>query len=93
MNMYSLQGFEALIGAEWGQVCQSLIVVWNWMPGSPQMWAASVIILKRSIARWISTTSPSVTARVCQGPSILTACMNSSVTRTLLFEFWKKTEL
>ena len=28
-NMYSEQGFEARIGPLAGQVCQSLIVVWN----------------------------------------------------------------
>jgi len=31
-----------------------------------------------------------VTAFVCQSASLSTACMNSSVTRTELFEFWKK---
>ena len=38
-------------------------------------------------------TRPSVTARVCHSPSSTTARMNSSGTRRLLFEFWKKTEL
>ncbi len=37
-------------------------------------------------------TSPVRTARVCHSPSSITARMNSSVTRTLLFEFWKKTD-
>ena len=32
------------------------------------------------------------TARVCQSLSSTTARMNSSVTRTELFEFWKKTD-
>ena len=32
------------------------------------------------------------TARVCHSPSSSTARMNSSVTRTLLLEFWKNTD-
>ena len=39
-NMYSEHGLEALIGPDCGQVCQSLIVVWNWMPGSAEAQAA-----------------------------------------------------
>ena len=39
-NMYSEHGFDARIGPEAGQVCQSLIVVWNWMPGSAEAQAA-----------------------------------------------------
>ena len=35
---------------------------------------------------------PSVTARVCHASSSTTARMKSSVTRTLLFEFWKNTD-
>ena len=49
-NMYSLHGFDALMRPEFGQVCQVLIVVSNWMPGSPQMWAASAILRDRSRA-------------------------------------------
>ena len=37
-------------------------------------------------------TSPLTTARVCHSPSSITARMKSSVTRTLLFEFWKNTD-
>ena len=33
-----------------------------------------------------------VTARVCHSASASTERMNSSVTRTLLFEFWKNTD-
>jgi hypothetical protein len=40
----------------------------------------------------VSITSPVVTDRVCHSPSSSTARMNSSVTRTELFEFWKKTD-
>ncbi len=39
-NMYSEQGFDAMIGPDAGQVCQSLIVVWYWMPGSADAQAA-----------------------------------------------------
>src|SRR5580704_18512427 len=39
-NMYSLQGLEARISPPAGQVCQSLMVVWDWMPGSAQAQAA-----------------------------------------------------
>ncbi len=33
-NMYSLQGLRRRISPPAGQVCQSLMLVWNWMPGS-----------------------------------------------------------
>src|ERR1700692_4961119 len=39
-NMYSEHGLEARIAPPAGQVCQSLIEVWNWMPGSAQAQAA-----------------------------------------------------
>jgi hypothetical protein len=38
--MYSEHGLEARIGPLLGQVCQSLMVVWNWMPGSAEAQAA-----------------------------------------------------
>ncbi len=75
-----------------GQVCQSLIVVSNCMPGSPQKCAASEILRMRSRARNVSETSPVETKRVDHSRSSTTAFMNSSVTRTELFAFWKKTE-
>ena len=34
-NMYSEQGFEALMRAVFFEVCQRLMVVSNCMPGSP----------------------------------------------------------
>ncbi len=40
----------------------------------------------------VSTGSPVVMACVVQSLSSSTACMKSSVTRTELFEFWKKTD-
>ena len=39
--MYSEHGFDALIRPDSGQVCQRLIVVSYWMPGSAQRQAAS----------------------------------------------------
>src|SRR2546425_6974407 len=90
--MYSEHGLEALIRPLFGTVCQSLIVVSNWIPGSPHWCAASAIMPMRSRALYVSTTSPVTTARVDQEASLSSACMNSSLTRTELFEFWKKIE-
>src|SRR3954447_17547946 len=39
-NMYSEHGLEARMAPPFGQVCQSFIVVWNWMPGSAEAQAA-----------------------------------------------------
>src|SRR5947207_12639033 len=46
-NMYSLQGLLALIGPEFGQVCQRLMVVSYWTPGSPQYQVPSAICRNR----------------------------------------------
>ena len=89
-NMYSEHGLLALIRSVFGQVCQSFTVVSNCMPGSPHAQVASAIIFTTSRALSVSTGSPEVRARVCHSPSSSTACMNSSVTRTELLEFWKK---
>src|SRR5712671_616901 len=90
MKRYSLHGLLALIRAVLGQVCQSLIVVSNWRPGSPHWCAASQIIPIKSRARYVSTGFPVTTALVVHGRSFSTASMNSSDVRTELFEFWKK---
>ena len=45
-----------------------------------------------SFALNVSIGLPSTTAWVVQSLSSTTAFMNSSVTRTLWFAFWKKTE-
>ena len=42
--MYSEHGLDAWIRSVLAEVCQSLIVVSYWMPGSPQRWAASAIL-------------------------------------------------
>src|SRR5262249_40356656 len=91
-NMYSLQGLLALMRSVVAEVCQSLIVESNCSPGSPHWCAASAIERHTSLARSVSTTAPERTARVCHARSRITASMNSSVTRTELFEFWKNTD-
>jgi len=90
--MYSEHGLDALMRPLAGQVCQSLIVVSNCMPGSPLACAASPIACMTSRARNVSATSPVVTNRVRHSPSASTACMNSSVTRTELLAFWNATD-
>src|SRR6187549_3233492 len=60
-NMYSEHGFDALMRAVLMHGCQSLIVVSYWMPGSPQIHAASAILRMMSRARNVSTFLPSVT--------------------------------
>ena len=74
-------------------VCQRLMVVSYCIPGSPHFQVASAILCMRSRARNSRTGSRPLTVRVVKAASDSTACMNSSVTRTLLFAFWKKMEL
>src|SRR3954466_11300847 len=91
-NMYSEHGLLALMRSVSGHVCHSLTVVSNCMPGSPHTQVPVAICFIRSRALNVSIGEPSFTAFVCHSPSSRTARMKSSVTRTLLFEFWKKTE-
>src|SRR6185437_8889904 len=58
-NMYSEHGLEARIGPPAGQVCQSLIVEWNWMPGSAQAQAARETESHSSRAFKVFATLPS----------------------------------
>ena len=92
-NMYSEQGFDALMRAVALQVCQRFTVVSYCMPGSPQCHAESAMRWSSSRARSFSAGEPSLTLRVHQSRSSSTACMNSSVTRTEWLAFWKKIEL
>src|SRR6188472_3630072 len=92
-NMYSEHGLLALMRAVFGQVCHSLTVVSNCMPGSPQTHVPSAIPRIRSRALKVSIAEPSRTAFVVHSPSSSTARMKSSVTRTLLLEFWKNTDV
>src|SRR5215218_9919632 len=90
--MYSLQGLDALIRPDSGQVCQRLIVVSYWTPGSAHRHAASEIwSISLRAGRFLSD-SPLVRAIRSQSSPASTACMNSSVTRTELFAFWYCTE-
>src|SRR5918994_3175401 len=86
--MYSEQGLLALMRAVFGAVCHLLIVVSYCMPGSAHSQAASAIWFIRSRAGIERTSSPVVTALSAQSSPLITACMNSSVTRTELFAFW-----
>ena len=91
-NMYSEHGFDARIGPDCGQVCQSLMVVWNWMPGSAEAQAAKPILSQRA-ARidGLDTCCRRGGQSRFQSPSAPTALRNSSVTRTELLEFWPET--
>src|SRR5580692_11954689 len=57
-NMYSEQGFEALMRAVFFEVCHLLIVVSNCIPGSPHWCVASEIWRIRSRAILRSFFSP-----------------------------------
>ena len=86
--MYSLHGLEALIRPDSGQVCQRLMIVSYWTPGSAQSQAASEIWFIRSRAGSVLVVSPSLRASRSQSSPASTASMNSSVTRTELLAFW-----
>ena len=75
------------------QVCQRFTVVSYCMPGSPHCQADSAIRCSNSRALNFSAGLPSVTFFVHQSRSSSVACMNSSVTRTEWFAFWKKIEV
>src|SRR6476620_7952483 len=91
-NMYSEHGLEARIGPDAGHVCQSLIVVWNCRPGSAEAQAADAILSHKARALRVSATLPGLVRQVrSQSPSASTALRNSSVTRTVLLEFWPET--
>src|SRR5579862_753273 len=87
-NMYSEHGFDALMRPEFGHVCQRLIVESYCTPGSAHIQAASATFCQTSLASKVSQISPPVRERVRHLPPPSIARMNSSVTRTLLFEFW-----
>src|SRR5687767_243776 len=85
MNENSEHGFVATWRALLATGFQSLIVVSYWMPGSPQIHAASA--MRRKIARALSVLdgSPVVTSTVVHEASSWTASMNASVARTEWF--------
>src|SRR3954451_11204765 len=86
-NMYSEHGFEELIGAVFGQVCQRWIVSSYCNPGSPQSQVPSAILSIRSRALYVSIGRPVVTARVVHSPSASAARRKPSVTRTVRLAF------
>src|SRR5205085_3606014 len=91
-NMYSEHGFEARIAPEAGQVCQSLTVVWYCRPGSAQAQAAWPIFSQSSRAFTVLAILPGLVRQVrSHSASASTALRNSSVTRTVLLEFWPDT--
>src|SRR5216683_1419999 len=92
-NMYSEQGFEALMRAVFLHGCQRFTVVSNCMPGSPHWCVASAICRRMSRALHRFTGWPVATPLVHQSPSRIAASMKSSVARTELLAFWKKIEL
>src|SRR6202165_2065273 len=63
-NIYSEQGFEALMRAVFLQVCQRFTVVSYCIPGSPQRQADSAMLCSRSRALCFSNGFPSLTLRV-----------------------------
>jgi hypothetical protein len=91
--MYSLHGFDALMRAVPDEVCQALTVVSYCRPGSPHSHAAVAMSRQRSRAWTVWTGLPSRGERSTHSRSFCTASMKSSVTRTELLEFWKKTDL
>src|SRR5512134_2626438 len=88
MDMYSEHGFEALIRDVFGSVCQALMVVSYWTPGSAHFHAASAACRSRSRAGSVVTTLPSVRAVRFQSSFASAASMKASVTRIELFAFW-----
>src|SRR5580698_8867714 len=93
-NIYSEQGFEALIRPEFGQVCQRLIVVSYCTPGSPQPQAHSAILAITSRAGQLGPAfCGSVTQWVVHVSFASTARMNSSLRRTDRLAFWNRMEL
>src|SRR5918992_5373475 len=88
MCMYSEHGLDALMRPEFGLVCQALIVVSYWTPGSAQRQAASAACFSKSRAGRRFTTVPSVRAVRFHSSPAAAASMKASVARIELFAFW-----
>src|SRR3954462_14820214 len=81
-NMYSEHGFDAMIGPEDGQVCQSLMVVWHCRPGAAEAQAAWPTFSHRVRAFRVLAILPGFVRQVrSHSASDSTALRNSSVTR------------
>jgi len=76
IDMYSEQGFDALMRPVFGSVCHALIVVSYWTPGSAHSHEASAICRSTSRASVVSTTEPSVRAVRFHSLPSMTASMN-----------------
>src|SRR2546429_9957986 len=88
--MYSEHGLDALIRPEFGDVCQSLIVLSYWTPGSAHCQGAWAIWRMSSRASIVSPIGlPSTRAVSCQAPPRTTPLIHSVVTRTELLAFWE----
>src|SRR3989338_1963205 len=92
-NMYSLHGLLACIMSVFGHVCPLLIMVSYCIAGSTQIHAGSEMSFIKSRALYVSAGLTETTNFVVQSLSCSTAFMNSSVTLTLWFAFWKLIEL
>src|SRR5262249_39939221 len=84
-------GLEALMRPDCGQVCQSLIVVSNWTPGSAECHAAPAMPSQRPRALTVLATLPVVRSVSAHDWSASTARRNSSLARTELLAFWPET--
>src|SRR6266436_5477175 len=85
---YSLHGLLAVIRPDSGHVCQSLMVLSYWMPGSAHSQAACAIFRNKVLASTRSIGSPVLRAARSKDWPDSTARMNSSETRTELLAFW-----
>src|SRR5512133_1303167 len=83
-NIYSEQGFEARIGPSLGQVCHSLIVSWNWKPGSAQAQAERAAMSKRRSALIVLAAFPVERSINSQSLCLSAASMKALLTLRLL---------
>src|SRR3989338_3705352 len=86
-NMYSMHGFDARIGPEFGHVCHSFIVEWNCMPGSADAHAERAISSHSFSAGMVLQILPSVRHVRFQFSFFSSAFINSCGMRTELLEF------
>src|SRR4026209_713533 len=88
IDMYSEQGFDALMRPVFGSVCHALIVVSYWTPGSAQRHAASAAWVRTPRSGIVFTQWPSVRAVRFQSAPFSAASMKMSLSRIELFAFW-----
>ena len=86
-NMYSEQGFDALMRPPSGHVCHSLMVLSYCTPGSAQAQAAKAISCHSFSAEIDFTTSPLIRPIKSQLSPFSNALKNALGIRTELFEF------